>query len=71
MRISKKLRTLPFPEAWEGNELIQYHVAVTQPVVNGERFLCVDFIRNKSYKPKYGWYSKPETFRIICSKKTE
>ncbi len=69
MKIPKKLRTLPFSDTWKGNHLIQWQVRVTQPAINGERFLCVDFICNEAYKKERHWMADPETFRVICSKK--
>lgn len=69
MKIPKKLRTRPLAESCAINELMPWTVAVSMPVADRERFLCVDFIKNENFQQKSSWRSAPDTFRVICSKK--
>ncbi len=69
MKVPKMLKVRPFADSCVINELIPWSVEVSMPVADGERFLCVDFIKNENYRQKSYWKSSPDTFRVVCSKK--
>lgn len=70
MRIPKKVRDMPWPEPFTGNDTMNFRVAVQQPVVEGQRLLVVTFTMNEVKRGKSPWCSASwKDFRLVCSKK--
>lgn len=66
MKIDKKIRSMPWPEPYQGG-LEDFTVSLAWPVVDGERMLAATFVRNRA-KNKAWMYYGPD-FRLVCSKK--
>lgn len=68
MKIDKKIRDMPWPEAYHGG---QQHFVVTLkwPVINHERLMVATFIRNRDKQLYYR--NVGADFRLVCSKKNK
>ena len=66
MRIDRRVRALPWPEPYHGGRQ-DFAVTLSWPVVDGERLLAADFVRNRA--KKNSWRSYGPDFRLVCSKK--
>lgn len=66
MKVSRKIRAMPWPEPHQG-ERQDFNVTLAWPVVDGERLLVACFVRNRAkrgFAKDYG----PD-FRLVCSKR--
>ena len=63
----KEIKKLPFAEFIEESG-VRWKITVREPVVNGERLLVADFIRNEGNQT---YRYATETYRMICGKKSE
>lgn len=69
MKIHKSIRELPWAESFaSGNTRIHFQMCFRWPVVDGERLLCIDFLRNQKHT---GWFTPGKDFRLVLSKKQE
>lgn len=67
MKVDKKIRDMPWPEAYHGGQQ-HFRVTLNWPVINHERLLVATFIRNREKKCYY--HKGPGAdFRLVCSKK--
>lgn len=66
MRIDRRVRALPWPEPYHGGRQ-DFAVTLSWPVVDGERLLAADFVRNRA--KENAWRSCGPDFRLVCSKK--
>lgn len=65
MKIDKKIRAMPWPEPYHGGQQ-GFAVALAWPVVDGERILVADFVRNVDQAKR--WVPYGPDFRLVCSK---
>lgn len=66
MKVDKRLRSLPWPEPYRGGTQ-DFAVTLAWPVLDGERLLVAEFVRNRAKERSHVPYG-PD-FRLICSKK--
>lgn len=66
MKLDKKIKEMPWPDAWHGG-MQDFIVSFDWPVVDHERLLVATFVRNREKKTYYR-ETGPD-FRLICSKK--
>lgn len=71
MIVPKKIRSIPWPEPWEGEiERQNFHVTVAQPVADGHRLLVVTVTRNRTHRlAPYPVEAVGDDFRLICDKR--
>ena len=62
----KKIKKIPFGDFSERSR-VQWKAEVRQLVVNGERLLAVDFLRNTECT---AYKRERSSFRIVCGKKS-
>ena len=62
----KSIKAIPF-EVFREESRVRWKVAVKEPVVEGERFLVVDFLENESCT---AYKRDTPSFRIVCGKKS-
>ena len=67
MKISKKIKEMPWPEPWSGGSQ-HFIITLSWPVIEHERLMVATFIRNRE-KPVH-YQNIGQDFRLICSKKT-
>ena len=63
----KRIKKQPFAK-FEEDSKVRWKVTVREPVVDGERLLVVDFLKNEG---NTAYRYATETFRIICAKRSE
>lgn len=69
-KITDKVKKMPWPSLVEVvPETVRWLVSVNMPVIDGERVLVVTFTANPSWKEPAWRRDKPNTFRLVVSKK--
>lgn len=63
----KKIQAMPFAPFHEESR-VRWKVTVKEPVVDGERLLVVDFLKNTAYNV---YARNTPSFRIVCAKKSK